>query len=82
MDTSVADRGGSVNVLVGVYANDVDVHGGLNWSLRSSPGRLHGPDDRQADRTVTGWLPSSSYKALAFRQHRQVLHRRTEKSTR
>jgi hypothetical protein len=26
MDTSAADRGGGVNVLVGVYAND-DVHG-------------------------------------------------------
>ena len=51
-----------------------------HWSLRTSPGRLHGPDDRRADRTVTGWLPASSYKAT-FRRPAGAA-RRADRSTR
>src|SRR5579864_4377337 len=35
---------------------------GMHWSLRTSPGLLHGPDDRQADRTVTGCCPQAPIK--------------------
>ena len=41
----------STGVVVGVIIANV------------SPDQLKGPDDRRADRTVTGWLPSSSYEA-------------------